>query len=49
VSFSEELALFYNRPEADLVCLSSADLRVRALRLELTVRILFFFAELKGV
>lgn len=48
-SFSEELALFYNHLEKDLVCLSSAEVRNRALRLELTERILIFFAELKGV
>jgi hypothetical protein len=36
-------------PEEDLLCLSSVDLQVRALRLELTGRIFFIFAELKGV
>jgi hypothetical protein len=50
VSFSEELSVFYNPPEEDLVCFFSADMQVRALRLVFTVRILLFvFADLKGV
>jgi hypothetical protein len=32
-SFSEELAVFHNRPQEDLVCLSVADQRVWTLRL----------------